>query len=45
MTGGWPLRILIRVALRKLLPKPLPAYGSRFKNDESGNQKISANDP
>ncbi len=34
MTGGSPLRILIRVALRKPLPKPSPACGSHFKNDD-----------
>src|SRR6185295_1342629 len=34
MAGGSPLRIFIRVALRKPLPKPSPAYGSRFKNDD-----------
>jgi hypothetical protein len=34
MTGGSPLRITIRVALRKPLPEPSPAYGSRFKNDD-----------
>jgi hypothetical protein len=31
MAGGSPLRITIRVALRKPLPKPSPAYGWRFK--------------
>jgi len=34
MTGGSLTRITIRVALRKPLPKPSPAYGSRFKNDD-----------
>jgi hypothetical protein len=32
---GWmPLRITIRVALRKPLLEPSPAYGSRFKTDD-----------
>jgi hypothetical protein len=30
---GWPIRMGIIVALRELLPKPSPAYGSRFKNN------------
>ena len=34
MTGGSPLRILVRLALRKPLSKPSPTYGSRFKNDD-----------
>ena len=34
MTGGSLMRITIRVALRKPLPKPSPACGSRFKNDD-----------
>ena len=32
--GGSLLRMLIRVVLRKHPPKPSPAYGSRFKNDD-----------
>jgi hypothetical protein len=32
MTGGSPMRLGISIALRKLLPKPSPAYGSPYKN-------------
>ena len=34
MRGGSPLPIMTRVALRRPLPKPSPAYGLRFKNDD-----------
>src|SRR5262249_51877552 len=33
MTGGSPVRMEISMALRELLPKPSPAYGSRLKNN------------
>ena len=42
MTGGSPARMGISIALRDLLPKPSPAYGSRFKNNhrhEGANTK------
>ena len=41
MTGGSPLPTMIRVALRRPLLKPSPAYGSRFKNDDRQEGAIS----
>jgi len=37
MAGGSPVRMGITIALRRLLPKPSPAYGSRFHRHEGVN--------